>query len=172
MSSATELTHALWTWLMGGKVNRFKVTSKGGHVIVSKTNFLIALAPYFFPVYAVLVVAVFVIGKFNLELGAIRGVGTTAAGGGLRVSTDVDVAHPEDRAIRHHAARVSVLGVGDFFGKHGHAAGGGAFVDGEGGGVEFAGLVDGIHGTTITWAAKPAAEFSLTQAISPAINQV
>jgi hypothetical protein len=54
-----ELTHALWTWLMGGRVKKFKASAKGGHVIVTKTNFLIALAPYFFPLYAVLVVAVF-----------------------------------------------------------------------------------------------------------------
>lgn len=57
-----EFTHALWTWLFGGKVKRFRVSSKGGHVVVTKSNFLIALAPYFFPVYAVLVVGVFVTG--------------------------------------------------------------------------------------------------------------
>src|SRR5690349_2103085 len=44
-----ELTHALWAWLLGGKVKRFKATSKGGHVVVTRNNFLIALAPYFFP---------------------------------------------------------------------------------------------------------------------------
>lgn len=57
-----ELTHALWTWLFGGKVRRFKVTSNGGHVVISKTNFLIVLAPYFFPLYVVLAVLVFAIG--------------------------------------------------------------------------------------------------------------
>jgi hypothetical protein len=76
-----ELTHAIWTWLFGGKVKKFKVTSKGGHVVVTKTNFLIALAPYFFPLYAVLCVLIFVIGHliwgwtgyrpwFHLLLGA------------------------------------------------------------------------------------------------------
>jgi hypothetical protein len=50
-----ELTHALWTWLFGGRVRQLRVTSQGGHVVVSKTNFVIALAPYFFPFYAVLV---------------------------------------------------------------------------------------------------------------------
>src|SRR5204862_3957731 len=44
-----ELTHALWTWLFGGRVRKFKATSEGGHVVVSKNNFLITLAPYFFP---------------------------------------------------------------------------------------------------------------------------
>jgi len=58
-----ELTHALWTWLFGGQVKKMKVTSKGGHVLISKTNFLIALAPYFFPLYAVIVIAVFAVGN-------------------------------------------------------------------------------------------------------------
>lgn len=57
-----ELTHALWTWLLGGRVTKFKASSKGGHVVVTKNNFLIALAPYFFPLYAILVVAAFVLG--------------------------------------------------------------------------------------------------------------
>jgi hypothetical protein len=57
-----EFTHALWTWLFGGKVKKFKATSKGGHVVVTKTNFLIALAPYFFPVYAALLILIFIVG--------------------------------------------------------------------------------------------------------------
>lgn len=57
-----ELTHALWVWLFGGSVKKFKASSSGGHVVVDKTNFLIALSPYFFPLYAVLVVAVFAAG--------------------------------------------------------------------------------------------------------------
>ncbi len=57
-----ELTHALWTWLLGGRVNKFRATANGGHVVVSKSNFLIALAPYFFPLYAVMVVAFFAVG--------------------------------------------------------------------------------------------------------------
>jgi len=59
-----ELTHALWTWLFGGQVKKMKVTSKGGHVVISKTNFVIALAPYFFPLYAILVIAAFAIGNW------------------------------------------------------------------------------------------------------------
>jgi hypothetical protein len=57
-----ELTHALWTWLCWGRVKRFKASASGGQVVVSKTNFLITLAPYFFPLYAVLVILVFMIG--------------------------------------------------------------------------------------------------------------
>ena len=57
-----ELTHAVWTWIFGGRVKRFKAASDGGHVVTTKNNFVIALAPYFFPVYAVLLVVVFFIG--------------------------------------------------------------------------------------------------------------
>jgi len=59
-----ELTHALWTWLLGGRVKKFKASAKGGHVIVTKNNFLIALAPYFFPLYAILVVLLFLAGHW------------------------------------------------------------------------------------------------------------
>ena len=76
-----ELTHAIWTWMFGGEVKKMKVTSKGGHVLISKTNFLIALAPYFFPLYAVLLIIAFAVGNliwnwhgylvwFHLLLGA------------------------------------------------------------------------------------------------------
>jgi hypothetical protein len=57
-----ESTHAIWTWLFGGKVKRFKAASSGGHVVTTKNNFLITLAPYFFPFYAVLIVLVFLVG--------------------------------------------------------------------------------------------------------------
>src|SRR5205809_4457967 len=59
-----ELTHALWTWLQGGRVKKFKASAKGGQVVVTRSNFLVALAPYFFPVYAVLVVLVFLTGHW------------------------------------------------------------------------------------------------------------
>jgi hypothetical protein len=59
-----ELTHALWVWMMGGRVSRFKVTRQGGHILTDKNNFLIALAPYFFPLYSILVIALY--GAFSL----------------------------------------------------------------------------------------------------------
>jgi hypothetical protein len=54
-----ELTHVLWVWLMGGRVSKFRVSSDGGHIVTNRTNFLIALAPYFFPLYSVLAIAVY-----------------------------------------------------------------------------------------------------------------
>ncbi len=76
-----ELTHALSAWLMGGEVKGFKASAKGGHVVVTKNNFVISLAPYFCPLYAILLVLVFVAGHlifgwrphpvwFHLLLGA------------------------------------------------------------------------------------------------------
>ncbi len=67
-----ESTHAVWTWIFGGKVKRFKAASSGGHVITTKNNFLIALAPYFFPFYAVVVVLVFVLGNLLFHWRAYR----------------------------------------------------------------------------------------------------
>ena len=54
-----ELTHALWVWLMGGRVSRFRVSHDGGHIVTSKANFWIALAPYFFPIYSILAIAIY-----------------------------------------------------------------------------------------------------------------
>jgi len=54
-----ELTHAVWVWLMGGRVSRFRVGRDGGHILTDKNNFLIALAPYFFPIYSILVLALY-----------------------------------------------------------------------------------------------------------------
>ncbi|MDE0838600.1 MAG: hypothetical protein OSB41_06045 [Kiritimatiellae bacterium] len=56
---AHELTHALWAALMGARVSKLKVTRTGGSVTVSKSNFLITLAPYFFPLYTALVIVLY-----------------------------------------------------------------------------------------------------------------
>ena len=67
-----ELTHAIWAWMFAGQVKRFKVTSRGGEVAVTRTNFLIMLAPYFFPVYAALVVGVFLAGNWIWDWSRLR----------------------------------------------------------------------------------------------------
>ncbi len=54
-----ELTHAIWVWLMGGRVSAFKVGAEGGYIITNRQNFWIALAPYFYPVYSVAAVAAY-----------------------------------------------------------------------------------------------------------------
>jgi len=54
-----ELTHAVWVWFMGGRVSDFKVGTDGGHIITDKHNFWIALAPYFYPIYSILLVILY-----------------------------------------------------------------------------------------------------------------
>lgn len=56
---AHELTHALWGFLMGARISKFKVSRDKGSVTLSKTNFIITLAPYFFPLYTVLLIALY-----------------------------------------------------------------------------------------------------------------
>lgn len=50
-----ELTHALWAVILGGKIKSLLVSQEGGQVTLSKTNFFIALAPYFFPIYTFMI---------------------------------------------------------------------------------------------------------------------
>ncbi len=54
-----ELTHAFWVLLMGGRVSRFRVARDGGHILTDRNNFWIALAPYFFPLYSLLTIALY-----------------------------------------------------------------------------------------------------------------
>ena len=58
-----EFTHAAATMACGGRVKGMKVTSDGGHVLVTKDNFFVSLAPYFVPLYVGLLLAVFVGGR-------------------------------------------------------------------------------------------------------------
>lgn len=62
---AHELTHALWAKLFGGRVRDMRFSDRGGSVMLSKSNVWITLAPYFFPLYTILIIAVrFVTGLF------------------------------------------------------------------------------------------------------------
>jgi hypothetical protein len=49
-----ELTHALFAVLFGGSVKNFQASERGGRVTLTKSNFIITLAPYFFPLYTFL----------------------------------------------------------------------------------------------------------------------
>jgi len=53
---AHELTHALWGALMGATVLGLNVSRQRGSVTLSRSNFFVTLAPYFFPLYTVLAV--------------------------------------------------------------------------------------------------------------------
>lgn len=54
-----ELTHAVASWLSGGKVYAIKVSHEGGHADLSKSSAFIALAPYCVPFYALAVMGGF-----------------------------------------------------------------------------------------------------------------
>jgi len=53
-----ELTHALWGLLFGARPSDVRVSESGGSVRLTKSNFLITLAPYFFPFYTFVVILV------------------------------------------------------------------------------------------------------------------
>jgi hypothetical protein len=53
-----ELTHALWGLLFGACPSDVRVSASGGNVRLTKTNAVIALAPYFFPFYTFVVILV------------------------------------------------------------------------------------------------------------------
>ena len=51
-----ELTHALWGLAFGARPSDIKVGAGGGSVRLTKSNFIITLAPYFFPFYTFVVI--------------------------------------------------------------------------------------------------------------------
>ncbi|MEE9369514.1 MAG: hypothetical protein V3V05_11730 [Pontiella sp.] len=67
-----ELTHALWALMMGGRIGKIRVGKTGGHVELSKTNFAITLAPYFFPFYTFLVIAIYYLTSFTFDVEPYR----------------------------------------------------------------------------------------------------
>jgi hypothetical protein len=56
---AHEFTHAIWVWLMGGKVSKFRISRDGGYIVTDTNNFWISLAPYFFPIYSIIVLMLY-----------------------------------------------------------------------------------------------------------------
>ncbi len=67
-----ELTHALWVWLFRGKVRDIRLSSQRGQIKATKRNILIALAPYFFPFYTVLVMLGYWLVSLWVEFGLYR----------------------------------------------------------------------------------------------------
>jgi hypothetical protein len=58
-----ELTHAFFAMLFGGAVKSFHASDRGGRVTVTKSNFIITLAPYFFPLYTFFTLVLYVIAR-------------------------------------------------------------------------------------------------------------
>jgi hypothetical protein len=77
-----ELSHALASIAMGGQVKSFKVSKSGGSVRLTKSNFLVALAPYCLPIYTVFLLLCYAPArKFYpseaLDMALLVGVGAT-----------------------------------------------------------------------------------------------
>lgn len=52
-----EMTHAVWIWLARGRVLEKKIwADDGGYIVTDTNNFWIALVPYFYPFYSLVVV--------------------------------------------------------------------------------------------------------------------
>ena len=59
--------------LFGGKVaNQFHVSEEGGHVLTDRVNTWIVLAPYFFPIYSVLVVTLYGAASLATDMSPLR----------------------------------------------------------------------------------------------------
>ena len=54
-----EAVHAGIAWIFGGKIKSFKVSEEGGSVGTDKSNFIIELAPYFVPIYTIIVTLIY-----------------------------------------------------------------------------------------------------------------
>ena len=77
-----ELTHALWVFLFRGKVREVHLSKNQGRIKATKTNALIALAPYFFPLYTILLIAAYSLASQWIDFGpyyrfVVFGIGFT-----------------------------------------------------------------------------------------------
>ncbi|MBU0604910.1 MAG: hypothetical protein KKH77_01325 [Candidatus Omnitrophica bacterium] len=63
-----EAVHAVTSWVMGGKINSFKVSDKGGSVSTTKTNAVVELSPYFIPIYAIILMAVYFVVAYSYKI--------------------------------------------------------------------------------------------------------
>jgi hypothetical protein len=69
-----ELTHAIWVWVMGGRVSDFEFGRSGGFILTNKHNVWIALAPYFYPVYSVAVAVLYGVASVFYDLSSFTPV--------------------------------------------------------------------------------------------------
>jgi hypothetical protein len=58
-----ELTHLFWAYLFGGRAKKMEIGHNGGKVLINKSNFLISLAPYFFPLYTFFFIIIYLIAR-------------------------------------------------------------------------------------------------------------
>ena len=110
-----ELTHALWVWLMGGHVSRFRVSRDGGHVVTNKANFWIALAPYFFPLYSILAIAIYGALSLFREYAAVRPMALRCDRRDVGVPLHVHVLDDSEKSDRPERSGHVLLACHDLF---------------------------------------------------------
>ncbi len=64
-----ELTHAVFVLIWQGKVTEFHVSTSGGYITTNKTNWMIALSPYFVPLWSVIAAVIFALLRLFFDLG-------------------------------------------------------------------------------------------------------
>ncbi|MFH1245147.1 MAG: hypothetical protein V1662_01535 [Candidatus Omnitrophota bacterium] len=65
-----ETAHALAAFICGGQVRGFQASSSKGRVLSTKSNFFIALFPYFFPAYTIFFWLVYLVGRVFWDMTA------------------------------------------------------------------------------------------------------
>jgi hypothetical protein len=69
-----ELTHAFFAMLFGGAVKSIHASNRGGRVTITKSNFIITLAPYFFPLYTFMALILYGLARIADARGATTDV--------------------------------------------------------------------------------------------------
>lgn len=69
-----EGTHAVATFLSGGKARGMKVSSKEGSVKTTTPNFFVILAPYLMPIYTVSIAILYFILSFYIDISSYSGI--------------------------------------------------------------------------------------------------
>ena len=63
-----EAVHAVFAWVMGGKIKSFNVSKEGGSVATDKSNAVIELSPYFVPIYAIVLMIVYSVVSYSYKI--------------------------------------------------------------------------------------------------------
>ncbi|MDR2066886.1 MAG: hypothetical protein LBP57_03490 [Endomicrobium sp.] len=63
-----ELSHAIAGILSGAKIKNFNVAKDRGNVVLNKDNICITLAPYFFPIYTIIIVFTYFLCGYFLDV--------------------------------------------------------------------------------------------------------
>ena len=101
---AHELTHALWGALMGAEISSIKVAEERGAVVLSKNNFVISLAPYFFPLYTALTIAAYygLAIFFDVETYALFWLGAVGLTWGFHLTFTISALMQHQTDIQQH----------------------------------------------------------------------